>query len=71
MFVIMIMPQIMTVLFCIMKVSFFVMRHIQKCKMWRLVMGLVCIRPNGGAEKMEPFTWVLEAHYTHLNSSVE
>ena len=34
-------------------------------------MGLVCIRPNGGAEKMEPFVSILEAHYTHLNSSVE
>ena len=34
-------------------------------------MGLACIRPNGGAEKTEPFIRVLEAHHTHLNSSVE
>ena len=34
-------------------------------------MGLVHTRPNRGAEKMEPFIRVLEAHHTHLNSSVE
>ena len=46
-------------------------KHIRKCKMCRVAMGLVCIRPNGGAEKMEPFVRVLEAHHAHLNSSVE
>ena len=32
---------------------------------------LVCLRPNRGAEKMEPCARVLEAHHAHLNSSVE
>ena len=54
MFEITLMQQIMTVSFCIMMVSFCIMRLIQICKMWRLVIGLVYIRPNRGAEKQDP-----------------
>ena len=43
MFEITLMQQIMTVSFCIMMVSFYVMRLIEICKMWRLVIGLVYI----------------------------
>ena len=35
-----------------------------------VAMGLVCIRPNRGAEKMEPFIRFLRAHHTHPISSV-
>ena len=39
--------------------------------MCRVPVDLVCIRPNRGAEKTEPFVRVLEAHHGHLNSGEE